>query len=80
MLVTPVTFDRTINLPFLVTVLASILGAAVWTSNMSSRMDRVEQSVAGIPDMRERIARMDERGENTKATLARMEQALDDRQ
>lgn len=77
MLVTPVTFDRTINLPFLITVLASIISAAVWTSNMSSRMDRVEQSVTGIPEMRERLARMDERGEATKATLARVEQALE---
>ena len=77
MKVTPVIFDRTINLPFLVTVLASVMAAAAWSSTMSDRMARVEQAVSGLPVMQERIARMDERSEATKATMARLERALE---
>lgn len=73
MRVTPLTFDRTINLPFLVTVIAAITAGAAWTSNMDSRMSAVESSTSGLPDMRERIARMDERSEASRATMARIE-------
>jgi len=76
--VTPVTFDRTINLPFLITVVAAIMAGAVWTSNVNTRLDELDHATAGMPDMRERIARMDERGEATKATLQRIERQLDD--
>lgn len=78
MKVTPVTLDRTINLPFLVTVVASVMAAAAWSSTMSDRMERVEHAVSGLPMIQERVARMDERGEATKATLARLERALED--
>lgn len=77
MKVTPVIFDRTINLPFLVTVLASVMAAAAWSSTMSDRMSRVEQAVGGLPVMQEQIARMDERSEAMKATLARLERSAD---
>lgn len=77
--VTPVTIDRTINLPFLVTVVAAIGAAAIWTSNVNSRLEALDAATAGMPDMRERIARMDERGEATKVTLARIERQLDER-
>lgn len=76
MRVTPFTFDRTINLPFLVTVVLAIAAGAAWTSKMDNRMTNVEVSTAGLPEMRERLARMDERGENTKAAIARIEGAL----
>lgn len=78
MIVTPVTFDRTVNLPFLITVVAAILAGAVWTSNVNSRLASLDQATAGMPEIRERIARMDERGEATKATLQRIEGQLDD--
>lgn len=77
MIVTPVTFDRTVNLPFLVTVVAAILAGAVWTSNVNSRLEGLDAATAGMPEMRERIARMDERGEATKSTLSRIERQLD---
>lgn len=77
--VTPFTFDRTINLPFLVTVAAAIIAGTIWTSNMDSRMQSVEQATAGLPEMRESIARMDERGDASRATLARIERELSER-
>jgi hypothetical protein len=77
MIVTPVTFDRTVNLPFLVTVVAAIMAGAVWTSNVNARLDELDGATSGMPEMRERIARMDERGEATKATLTRIERQLD---
>lgn len=73
MIVTPLTFDRTINLPFLITVVAAIAAGAAWTSKIDNRMTAVELSTAALPEMRERLARMDERGEATKAAIARVE-------
>lgn len=75
--ITPITFDRTINLPFLVTVVAAIAAASVWTSNITNRMDSVETATAGLPEMRERIARMDERGDGTRDAVARIERLLE---
>lgn len=80
MIVTPVTFDRTINLPFLGTVLTAIIAGAIWTSSMSNRMERVEAATQGLPEMRERLARMDERGEASKASLERLERAIERQQ
>lgn len=77
MKVTPFTFDRTINLPFLVTVVLAIAAGSAWTSKMDNRMTAVERSTSGLQEMRERIARMDERGENTKATIARIERLVE---
>lgn len=77
MKVTPVTFDRTINLPFLITVVVSILAASAWTSAVNHRLDRLEERTRGLPDIEVRLARIDERGESSKATLARIEQRLD---
>ena len=76
MRVTPLTFDRTVNLPFLVTVVAAIMAGAMWTSNMDSRMSAVESSTSGLPEMRERLARMDERGGGTKDAIGRLETAI----
>jgi len=78
MQVTPVTFDRTINLPFLVTVVAAIAAGSAWTSSINNRMTAVETSTQGLPEMRERLARMDERGEASRSTLQRVERILDD--
>lgn len=77
MKVTPVVWDRTINLPFLGTVALALISAVVWTSTVNSRLDRLEDRTKGLPEMQERLARMDERGENTKQTLQRIERQLE---
>lgn len=77
MKMTPFTLDRTINLPFLVTVVIAIAAGSAWASNTDRRLQGVEQATAGLPEVRERIARMDERGEATKASIARIERLLE---
>ncbi len=77
MQVTPFSFDRTINLPFLVTVVLAIAAGSAWTSKIDNRMTAVESSTAGLPEMRERLARIDERGESTKAAILRIEEAIE---
>lgn len=77
MKVTPVVWDRTINLPFLFTVGAAIFAAVAWTSAVNSRLDRLEERTRSLPEIEVKIARMDERGEGSKAALSRIEQRLD---
>lgn len=76
MKVTPVVWDRTINLPFLGTVAVALISAVVWTSTVNSRLDRLEERTRAMPEIQERIARMDERGENTKEAIGRIEAQL----
>lgn len=73
MRVTPVVWDRTINLPFLATVAVALCSAIVWTSTVNSRLDRLEERTRGLTEMQIRVERMDERGENTKNTILRIE-------
>lgn len=77
MKVTPVVLDRTINLPFLMTVAAALIAGLMWTSTVNSRLDRVEERTSGLPELTERIARMDERGQNTRDAIARIERQLE---
>ena len=77
MKVTPLTFDRTINLPFLITVAAAILAASAWTSAVNNRLDRLEERTRGLPEIEVRLARIDERGEGSRASLDRIENRLD---
>lgn len=79
MKVTPVVWDRTINLPFLATVAGALIAAVVWTSSVNARLDRLEERTRSLSDMEVKIARMDERGAATKATLERIERQLDAR-
>lgn len=74
--VTPLTFDRTINLPFLVTVFLALVTAVVWTSGVNHRLDRLEERTRGLPDIEVQLARIDERGAASKAALARIEQKI----
>ena len=77
MKVTPVVLDRTINLPFLGTVGAAVFAAVAWTSAVNARLDRLEERTRALPEIEVKIARMDERGDGSKAALARIEQRLD---
>ena len=77
MKVTPVVWDRTINLPFLATIAAAVFAAVAWTSAVNNRLDRLEERTRGLADIEVKIARMDERGESSKQTLQRIEQRLD---
>ncbi len=77
MKVTPLTFDRTINLPFLITVAAAILAASAWTSTVNNELQRLRERTADLPDVYVRLARIDERGESATATMERIETRLD---
>lgn len=79
MKVTPVVWDRTINLPFLATVAGALIAAVVWTSSVNSRLDRLEERTRGLAEIEVKIARMDERSAATKAALERIERQLDAR-
>lgn len=77
MRVTPFVLDRTINVPFLLTVVSAVLAGAIWTSTVSSRLDRLEERTTDLPEMQVRLARMDERGEADKLALQRIERRLE---
>ena len=77
MKVTPVVLDRTINLPFLMTVAAALIAGLVWTSTVNARLDRLEERTATIPAMSESLARIDERGTATRDAVARIERELE---
>lgn len=77
MKVTPVVLDRTINLPFLMTVAAALIAGLVWTSTVNNRLDRLEERTSGVPELTERIARMDERGVATRDAVARIEREIE---
>ncbi len=74
---TPWMIDRTINLPFLGTVFAAVLGGAVWASTISNRVSDLAAQVEAIPEIQVRVARMDERGSANRATLDRIERQLE---
>lgn len=76
MKVTPIVWDRTINLPFLATIGAAVFAAVAWTSAVNARLDRLEERTRALPEIEVKIARMDERGESSKAALARIEDRL----
>lgn len=77
MLTTEWKIDRTINLPFLVTVGTALVAGVVWASSVNNRLDNLEQRTRSIPAIEVRLARMDERGEASKGSLTRIEQRLD---
>lgn len=77
MKVSAVTIDRTINLPFLVTVFLALLAAGAWTSTVNARLTALDERTRGISNMQEHVARIDERSEATKASLARIERQLE---
>lgn len=77
MRVTPFVLDRTINVPFLLTVVSAVLAGAIWTSTVSNRLDRLEERTTDLPEMQVRLARMDERGEADKLALQRIERRLE---
>lgn len=77
MKVTPVVWDRTINLPFLATVGGAIIAALLWTSSVNARLDRLEDRTSTLPEMQERMARMDERGAASRSSLERIERQLE---
>ncbi|WP_312733669.1 hypothetical protein [Brevundimonas sp.] len=76
MKVTPIVWNRTINLPFLATIGAAVFAAVAWTSAVNARLDRLEERTRALPEIEVKIARMDERGESSKAALARIEDRL----
>lgn len=77
MKVTPVVWDRTINLPFLFTVAVALTAAVVWTSQVNSRLDGLEDRTRGLPEVERQMAVMVERSAATKESLARIERELE---
>lgn len=73
---TPIVWDRTVNLPFLATIGAAVFAAVAWTSAVNARLDRLEERTRALPEIEVKIARMDERGESSKAALTRIEDRL----
>ncbi|MBN9467026.1 hypothetical protein [Brevundimonas sp.] len=74
--VTPIVWDRTINLPFLATIGAAVFAVVTWTSAVNARLYRLEERTRALPEIEVKITRMDERGESSKAALARIEDRL----
>lgn len=74
---TPWMIDRTINVPFLVTVLSGVIAGAVWASTMDHRLARVEEQMDAIPAMAQTLVRMDERGEGSSRRLESIERELE---
>jgi hypothetical protein len=69
---TPWVLDRTINLPFLVTVFVIMTSGVLWASKTDNRLANVEMAVAPIAAMSAKLERMDERSEGIRRDLDRV--------
>ena len=76
--------DKTVNLPFMLTLIVSIAGVVFGYSNLVNRLLMVERSVSqyqsdnrDVSDLKAQMSVMVERTSNSKASLDRIQAQLD---
>lgn len=60
---TPWTIDKTVNLPFLITVASAVVAAAMWATKTDNQLTDLQNATAAIPAMSAKLERLDERSE-----------------
>lgn len=71
------TIDKTINLPFLLTMFMAVISGAIWASTINSRMQQVEAQVAPIAEMQVQVATINERSVAASQSMARLERHME---
>lgn len=77
MKIPPVTLDLTINIPFLLAVVGGIAAGSAAFATVDYRLASVEERTRNLPAIETQLARIDERSEAGKETLARIERQLE---
>jgi hypothetical protein len=71
------TFDKRIGFALVFAILLETAGAFIWAGRASARLDDVEARLAIQAPVAERLARLEVRAEDARASLERIERRLD---
>lgn len=69
---TPWTLDKTINLPFLITVAVLFASSIAFATRTDNRLAVLEQQTSQIAEMRAKLERMDERSAMLQSDVNRL--------
>lgn len=72
-------FDNRFGLALVVTLLLQTAGALIWAGRAAARLDEVEQRLALQQPLAERLARLEVRADDARASLERIERRLETR-
>ncbi len=70
-------FDNRLGLALVFTLLLETAGAFIWAGRAAARLDEVESRLALQQPVAERLARLEVRAEDARASLDRIERRLD---
>jgi hypothetical protein len=73
------TFDKKLGFALVFTIVVETAGAFVWAGAAAARLAEVERRLADQRPVAERLARLEVRAEETRASLERIERRLDRR-
>ncbi|MGH6951906.1 MAG: hypothetical protein ACREH4_13650 [Vitreimonas sp.] len=71
--------DPRITMALILALFLETAGALLWAGRASARLDDVERAVATHPEVSERLARLEEQLTETRRSLARIEDRLDEK-
>ncbi|MDX2235057.1 MAG: hypothetical protein NW200_11230 [Hyphomonadaceae bacterium] len=70
-------FDNRLGVALIVTIVLETAAAFVWAGRAAARLDAVEARVAQQAPVAERLARLEVRADDARASLERIERRLD---
>jgi hypothetical protein len=70
--------DPRITMALLLALFLETAGSLIWAGRAAARLDEVERAVATQPEVAERLARLEEQLSETRRTLRRIEDHLDE--
>lgn len=71
--------DPRITMALLLALLLETAGGLLWAGRAAARLDEVERAVATQPEVAERLARLEEQLSETRRTLRRIEDRLEEK-
>lgn len=71
--------DPRVTMALILALFLETAGGLLWAGRASARLDEVERAVATQPEVTERLARLEEQLTDTRRTLARIEDRLDEK-
>lgn len=71
------TFDNRLGYALIFTIVLETAGAFIWAGRASARLEDVERRVALQQPVAERLARLEVRADDARASLERIERRLD---